>query len=362
VSFFENGTIVWKTATAETIAVKWLINAKGEAQGDITGWMGAPLGEEQIIPGGVVQHFQNGSIYFKWGATQAFEVHGMIRDAWLRAGGVSGQYGFPTSDEGPAGPTRSYRASTFDGGTIYFALGFDPADPHGWEAQVTDMRQQSAGTCVIDSTLSGLARVLGGGIQSRIRSLGGNLYDVYLPGPDEWQRVFFDGTFNHLDPMPVVGALGEAKFWTILMQRAMLQRNSVNWNDLNWQGWGDDFKDTEDVLEDLTGWRSYDSDADDLDTPEHLAGFLAAGDILVAGTRKNGGFDWLAGSVGEGTHQYAITRVYQQDGVWMVQLYNPWGTDGPKGSWAVEQNDGFITMNWVMFTYLFIHYGRATAN
>jgi hypothetical protein len=33
-----------------------------------------------------------------------------------------------------------------------------------------------------------------------------NVYWVYLPGGDEWQTVFFDGTFNHLDPMPVVGS------------------------------------------------------------------------------------------------------------------------------------------------------------
>jgi uncharacterized protein with LGFP repeats len=51
---FQNGTIVWEKARDQTFEVKWLINAKWQAKGGISGLLGAPLRDEEFIPGGVV--------------------------------------------------------------------------------------------------------------------------------------------------------------------------------------------------------------------------------------------------------------------------------------------------------------------
>jgi hypothetical protein len=66
---------------------------------------------------GRFNNFQRGSIYWT-PQTDAHEVHGRIRDAWLNALGPNG-FGFPTSDEMPI-PNCDGRVSRFQRGSIYW--------------------------------------------------------------------------------------------------------------------------------------------------------------------------------------------------------------------------------------------------
>jgi hypothetical protein len=83
--------------------------------------MGAPLGNEVFVPDGVVQHFQKASIYYKWGAAEAFEVHGDIRSKWRELGGETGFLGYPITDEHDGGDGS--RVSSFENGTIFWKDG-----------------------------------------------------------------------------------------------------------------------------------------------------------------------------------------------------------------------------------------------
>jgi hypothetical protein len=376
---YQFGTIVWRKADGAMIVVSGLINDKWQAKGGITGFLGAPLGKVVSISGGAVQRFQNGSIFLKSGAGEAFEVHGVIRDIWTSTGREIGPYGWPISNGYNAGTEGKYPAGAFENGTIFFAAGYNSGDSQASYAAMSDVRQQKAGTCVILSTMAGVVRqaagyYAGGLMTNRIRSLGRNLYDVYLPGANEWQRVYFDGVFSQNDPMPEVGLQGQAKYWTILMQRAVLQHYGVDWGVLNYKEWpnAQNWQDTKDVLHLLTGLRSYESGYGDLSTPEHLLGFLWENDILVTVTRKNGepfgGNPFIPGSIGETTHQWVITSVFQRKGQWYVELYNPWGIDG---GWSANYdgvgpdtnpNDGLVTVHWTHFKLWFADYGRATAS
>jgi hypothetical protein len=75
-----------------------------------------------------------------------------------------------------------------------------------------------------------------------------------------------------------------------LVQRAVLQYYDVDLDDPNSRNWPNGIKwmDTNEVLKLLTGDRTYVSEPGDLDTPEHLASFLAKGDILVTVPRLTG--------------------------------------------------------------------------
>ena len=78
--------------------------------------LGAPVGNEELINGGALQRFEQGSIYWspKTGANMIF--NGDIRDAWGRAGWENGKYGFPAKDQEsiPAGGEKV----VFEHGTI----------------------------------------------------------------------------------------------------------------------------------------------------------------------------------------------------------------------------------------------------
>ena len=78
--------------------------------------LGAPVGNEELIQGGALQRFEEGSIYWspETGANMIF--NGPIRDAWGAAGWETGKFGFPAKDQEkiPAGGEKV----VFEHGTI----------------------------------------------------------------------------------------------------------------------------------------------------------------------------------------------------------------------------------------------------
>lgn len=82
------------------------------------GLLGFPRTDELPLQNGRYNDFQNGSIYWSQ-ATGAHEVHGTIRDCWLRLGAAAGPLGYPRSDEIVA-PDQVGRFSKFEHGAIYW--------------------------------------------------------------------------------------------------------------------------------------------------------------------------------------------------------------------------------------------------
>jgi LGFP repeat len=86
----------------------------------LSGLLGRPIGDTKRVPDGrgKASEFQNGTMYAT-AETGAHEVHGLIREHWLRLGGPSSYLGYPTSNE-LAERADGGRVNTFEHGDIYF--------------------------------------------------------------------------------------------------------------------------------------------------------------------------------------------------------------------------------------------------
>jgi hypothetical protein len=108
------------TTCGDSPVVVGEIEKKYLALGSCSSVLGVPTTTEQGTPDGVGRYsaFQNGSIYWT-PQTGAFEVHGVIRDAWHDAGWEAGALGYPISDETPT-PDGAGRYNVFQSGSIYW--------------------------------------------------------------------------------------------------------------------------------------------------------------------------------------------------------------------------------------------------
>ncbi|MCU1329893.1 MAG: hypothetical protein JWN34_5263, partial [Bryobacterales bacterium] len=83
--------------------------------------LGQPLGAEQVSSDGQgrFRTYQNSTVYWSQ-RTGAHEVHGSVREYYLRLGAENGRLGYPVSDEEPA-PDGVGRTSNFEHGSIYWS-------------------------------------------------------------------------------------------------------------------------------------------------------------------------------------------------------------------------------------------------
>jgi uncharacterized protein with LGFP repeats len=104
------------------IAAHWL-----ELGGPFS-FLGLPVGPEQDVPGGRMQPFAGGAIYWS-AATGAHEVHGSIRIRYEQLGGPS-TFGFPTTDETPTFLGFG-EFNEFERGSIYWMPATGAHEVHG---------------------------------------------------------------------------------------------------------------------------------------------------------------------------------------------------------------------------------------
>ena len=81
--------------------------------------LGAPVSGEQTAADGQgrFREYQNGTVYWS-PRTGVHEVHGGIRNEYMKQGAERGRLGYPTSDEMP--DRNGSRVSHFEGGSIYW--------------------------------------------------------------------------------------------------------------------------------------------------------------------------------------------------------------------------------------------------
>jgi uncharacterized protein with LGFP repeats len=79
-------------------------------------WVGQKIGKVQPFPGGFAQQFQAATAYGVFGG-DPMEVHGAIRDKYLKLNGPAGVLGFPTTNES-ATPDGKGRYNHFQNGSI----------------------------------------------------------------------------------------------------------------------------------------------------------------------------------------------------------------------------------------------------
>lgn len=130
--YCESGMIVAPKAGG-TFIVHGRIYLKYRDLGDVHGWVGLPTADEAAAAnGGRVSHFANADIYWS-GGTDAHEVHGAIRARYEALGGAGGFLGYPFTDETPVmnGGTEVGRFNRFQGGVIYWSAATDAWEVHG---------------------------------------------------------------------------------------------------------------------------------------------------------------------------------------------------------------------------------------
>ncbi|HXG11059.1 MAG TPA: hypothetical protein VNK04_14970 [Gemmataceae bacterium] len=224
-----------------------------------------------------------------------------------------------------------------------------------------DIIQQGSPTCQI---LAAMAAAVQAGYDvsrqitvSRTVTAGSRQYDVRLVerGKPVTIRVMFDGSWNDNDPTPARDRLGRTlpEFWTILVQRARLQRLGLDWrrerSRAEWDATnarlGGRLYSVPDALYTLTGRRARMTAVTNANAIA-LRDALARGALIVAGTPDARSIDPASGVIG--WHAYAVTSVYWEGSGWKVRVYNPWGVDG-SGLPRDGLNDGHLTLTWTEF-------------
>jgi uncharacterized protein with LGFP repeats len=127
---FQNGFIYWRRGAPEAFAVYGLIGQKWNSTNRERGF-GYPVTDERPGPsGGRYNHFDRNATIAWHPSTQAHVVYGLIRDEWLnRQSGLrpGDLCGYPKTDEFQQGV---YRRSNFQRGYIVWRPGWSRAQAH----------------------------------------------------------------------------------------------------------------------------------------------------------------------------------------------------------------------------------------
>lgn len=291
-------------------------------------------------------------------------------DTILGGGGDDGLYGQDGNDylDGGAGADRLFGGAGVD--QLFGGSGVDWLDAgcpnevavSGWNAyrwatngtSVSDIAQGNIGTC---SFLAAMASATEQGIDlsQRITYLGNYVYRVSLfnlTGNLVTRDVVFTGAMVRDSSGRVVDPLtaNEGKFWTVLMQRAYLKFNGydpMNGAYASSAFPGDYIQRALSIVTGRAIWQSYLP----MTKPQDLAQMLARGDAITAGSNST------ASGLIVGNHAYMVDAIFQENSVWKVQLYNPWGIDGLI---AQGRNDGMLTIPWTVFRVSFSDIASAT--
>ena len=112
---YEKGHIYW-TPTTGARAIPAELFASYEAYGFEAGPLGYPVNDRTVLKDGLVQAFENGTLYRKNG-DRGYFVHGEIGNRWYRSGFENGAYGWAIGNEVPF-DGGAYQ--DFENGRIYW--------------------------------------------------------------------------------------------------------------------------------------------------------------------------------------------------------------------------------------------------
>jgi lysozyme len=113
---FDHGQVYWHPDTGAYGIPAELFDKFGELHWE-AGPLGYPVSDHTVLPDGLVQAYQGGSLYRKTGSDNTYWVHGAIRDQWARLGYEKGALGWPTSDEIPW-DTKTYQE--YENGRVWW--------------------------------------------------------------------------------------------------------------------------------------------------------------------------------------------------------------------------------------------------
>jgi uncharacterized protein with LGFP repeats len=117
---FQGGRIYWNSSLGAN-SIYGAIGARFTQITDAIDKLGYPTNDEQLIPGGAYQEFENGNIYWSKGSG-AWELSGELLNEYLLIGEASGSLGYPISSQKILSD-GVYQ--TFKNGRIYIRTGDD---------------------------------------------------------------------------------------------------------------------------------------------------------------------------------------------------------------------------------------------
>jgi hypothetical protein len=119
---YASGTIAIGDAVNRAHIVTGLIRGKWWAKGAADGFLGFPSTDElsTFYGDGRFNYFEGGTIYWKSGASAAYEVHGCHNDVYGRMGWEWSSLGYPTTDEITV---DNRKVSRFEAGNLYTRTG-----------------------------------------------------------------------------------------------------------------------------------------------------------------------------------------------------------------------------------------------
>lgn len=345
----------------------------GNGNDYIVGGAGSDLligdaGNDVIYGGAGINYLYGveGNDYLQGGAGNEVILGGAGNDYLLGGAGNDCLYGEAGNDNlyGEAGKDYldgGLGLDLMDGGADFdfYRDDFSLKQPVYNGLSLNDINQRWSYTC---QTLASLAAGINSGydFSKNITVKGNNNYDItlFVNGRKTTERVVFDGTYSDMDPAPATNAAGQnlPEFWTILLQRARLQRYGVDWRqDLTKAQWdqanarsGYRLFNMGDAMTMMTGkTASWGSVA--WTSPSAMLLALQQGKMVTAYTTNVPQTSAPHANLWMGWHCYAVTKVYYANGTWFVQVYDPFGMDGPMGKPVDGKNDGYITMTWNVF-------------
>lgn len=215
--------------------------------------LGNPLRAQRVVPGGRMQEFTPGNLYWSPG-TGAHVVSGANLVEYLRTGGPAGTLGFPTTDEVPARDGQG-RYNDFAGGSVYWSGATDahvvqgsirqqwlvlggPTGPLGYpttnEVTAPDgagrLSEFSSGAAVYWSPGTG-AHAVTGAIRERWRAVGAERGPLGYPTTDELVTADGTGRYNHF-----AGTGASSIYWSPATgAHAVYGQIRQRWEALGWE-------------------------------------------------------------------------------------------------------------------------------
>ncbi|WP_315913020.1 GDSL-type esterase/lipase family protein [Arthrobacter sp. lap29] len=117
---FQRGTVYWSPTTGAQATTPGDINTKWHDQGGPQGPLGFPTSPKRSIPGGYIQTFAAGTIYWSPSTGPQISAAGPIANKWQTMGAERGVLGFPV---GPEHTVEGGASQKFTGGTVYWSEG-----------------------------------------------------------------------------------------------------------------------------------------------------------------------------------------------------------------------------------------------
>lgn len=220
--------------------------------------------------------------------------------------------------------------------------------------------QRGSPTCAILSAIASVSRHTDSttDLVDRIKVLGVDRYQITLFIDGKWRKYEVNGDWNEqYDPA--------GRLWVTLYQKAYLKALGVVYTNADgsykpaseWKSpkTGTKFRDATVALTALTGKTStQETPGSKKFNESDLMKYVTGKYTVIASTPKNPKSSRFVAD-----HSYVVRDCYYNDftGLFTIELYNPWGSDG--GKTPQGKDDGLITIDWKTFADNFKSYTRS---